>query len=274
VIAAEPLFIPGPAGALFALHVPAEPPSGRGVVLLPPFAEEMNRARRMLRLQAASLARAGISALLLDPFGTGDSAGDFADARWEIWIADVGAAVDALFDRGIRHIGLLGVRLGAALAAAAASVPTAAACFASVLWQPVIDGRKHLSEFLRIAALAGTAGPSRTLTVELLRARLAAGEPVEVIGYEVAPAMAAAIDSVNLAELGRPALGGVKWFELARGAALPLSSDGARCVAAWTASGLTVTTATLECPAFWVGPGSAVAAALVAATTSAFETAG
>ena len=268
----EPLFLPGSAGTLFGLYVPAKQPSDRGVVLVPPFAEEMNRARRMLRAQAAALAAAGTAALLLDPFGTGDSAGDFADARWETWIADVRVAVRALEAHGARRIGLLGVRLGAILAAAA--VPTLAVpCFATALWQPVVHGDRHLTEFLRLATLPGASNAYRGVTVEMLRARLATGNTVEVAGYDIAPAMAAALEGLHLAELAHPALGSVLWFETVRETTLPLSSAGAQCVAAWAASGLKVTTRIMSGPAFWTGQGNTIFPDLISATIAGFEAA-
>jgi exosortase A-associated hydrolase 2 len=265
----EPLFLPGTAGSLFALYVPADPWSDRGVVLLPPFAEEMNRARRMLRSQAAALAQAGIGALSLDPFGTGDSAGNFADARWETWVADVRVAVEALAARGARHIGLLGLRLGATLAAAAA--PTlASACFATVLWQPVVEGRRHLTEFLRVRTLPGAWTDGGPVAIETMRAWLVAEKAVEVAGYDVVPGMAAALDALDLVDLAHPALGRVTWLELVRDPLLSLSADAARCVAAWRASGLSVTTRTIPGPAFWTGQGNAVLPDLIAAATAAF----
>jgi len=45
-----------------------------------PFAEEMNKARRMAALQARAMSAAGYAVLCLDLHGCGDSAGDFADA--------------------------------------------------------------------------------------------------------------------------------------------------------------------------------------------------
>ena len=79
----EPLFIDRPGGDLFALyHPPRRAPQG-GVVYIPPFAEEMNRSRRMAALQARALAESGWGVLTIDPYGCGDSAGDFADARWD-----------------------------------------------------------------------------------------------------------------------------------------------------------------------------------------------
>ena len=70
-----------------------EPPGGCTARHLPPFAEEMNHSRRMATLQAHRLAALGIDVLVVDLFGTGDSAGDFADARWETWQEDAKAAV-------------------------------------------------------------------------------------------------------------------------------------------------------------------------------------
>ena len=70
-----PVFIDSAAGRVFAIyHRPAEGGSnGPAMLYLPPFAEEMNRSRRMAALQARALAAAGYGVLLLDPYGTGDS---------------------------------------------------------------------------------------------------------------------------------------------------------------------------------------------------------
>jgi exosortase A-associated hydrolase 2 len=268
----EPLFLPGIAGPLFALYVPAGDRSDSGVVLLPPFAEEMNLARRTLRLQATALAKAQIAALMLDPFGTGDSAGSFADARWETWVRDVGVAVAALAARGARRIGLLGLRLGAALAAAAAPTLTSP-CFATVLWQPVVQGRRHLTEFLRLRTLSGALNAARPMTIEMMRGCLASGKSIEIAGYELVPPMAAALEVLDLAELAHPALGSVTWFEVHRDPALAFSFDGTRCAAVWTTRGLIVTTRSVQGPAFWTGQGNALAPDLVAATTAAFKAA-
>ena len=118
----EPLFLVGSAGPLFAVyHAPAPTgPAVGGLIYLPPFAEEMNRSRRMAALQARSLAASGIGVLLLDLYGTGDSGGEFAAARWRIWLDDVATAADWLVARLPGPLGLLGLRLGGMLAAAAA----------------------------------------------------------------------------------------------------------------------------------------------------------
>jgi exosortase A-associated hydrolase 2 len=266
----EPLLLKGSAGALFALRVPARRPSGRGVVLLPPFAEEMNRSRRMLRLQAAALASHGITALLLDPFGTGDSEGDFCEARWDTWIDDVRVACTALQASGTEIIGLLGLRLGAVLAAASAPLLQAAS-FATVLWQPVVSGRVQLNEFLRLRMMPGALHDGRgNETLESLRDRLARQETVEVAGYDMVREMAATLDSLDLAPLVCPELGPVTWLEVVRDAMLPLSPVGRACAEAWRGAGAMVEQRAVAGPAFWMGQGNAVATELIAATTAAF----
>ena len=67
----EPSFLAGAAGQLFSLYFPprlqlSEP---KGVVYLPPFAEEMNQSRRMVTLQARELSKAGVGVLLLNVAG-------------------------------------------------------------------------------------------------------------------------------------------------------------------------------------------------------------
>lgn len=187
----EALFIDGPAGRLFSIYHAAARRSrqGLGLVYLPPFAEEMNRSRRMAALQARALATLGIDVLLLDLFGTGDSAGEFRDARWELWQEDVKAAVAWLGERCDGRVGLWGLRLGALLAAEVAA-EGAARPARLVLWQPVLSGERHLSQFLRLRVAAGMAKGDEKETASDLRSRLSGGEMLEIAGYELAPALA------------------------------------------------------------------------------------
>lgn len=196
----QALFLDGPAGPLFSVYHAAFPRRRErlGLVYLPPFAEEMNRSRRMASLQARSLAAIGVDVLLLDPFGTGDSAGDFGDARWEIWREDAKAAIAWLGERCRGHVGLWGLRLGALLAAeVAGETDRRLSCL--VLWQPVHSGERFLTQFLRLRVAAGMGKSGEGARVKDLRARLQGGEALEVAGYELAPSLADAIASRSLA---------------------------------------------------------------------------
>jgi exosortase A-associated hydrolase 2 len=186
--APQPFFLEGGLGPLFCLlFAPAPNMLPRGTILyLPPFAEEANRSRRMAVLQAGRLAARGWAVLLLDPFGTGDSAGEFREARWDQWLADAGRAANWLAacwpDRPIT---LWGLRLGALLAADLAARETNR--FSRLLfWQPLLRGDRFITQFLRLrTAAAMTVGEKESS--EDLRARLADDEILEVAGYELAP---------------------------------------------------------------------------------------
>jgi exosortase A-associated hydrolase 2 len=269
MIAPEPMFLQGSAGALFSLYIPATSRSSRGVVLLPPFAEEMNLSRRMLRLQASALAERGIAALVLDPFGTGDSAGNFDDALWETWISDVCVAVDALHQRGCSQIGLLGVRLSGMLAAAVAR-QLDDPCFATVLWQPVALGRTYLNELLRISRMTSISRTRPPPAIVELRSLFEKDETVEIAGYAVNSRLAAALDTLDLVQLGSPKLGPVTWVEVRHESTPVLSITAERCAASWRTVGMIVEARSVSGVPFWSGQGNRVVSNLITVTGTAF----
>ena len=86
----ESFFLPideGRNGQRFCLFHRAHGDVTKGSILyIHPFAEEMNKSRRMAALQARALAKAGYAVLQLDLLGCGDSSGDFGDALIDIKI--------------------------------------------------------------------------------------------------------------------------------------------------------------------------------------------
>ena len=248
-ISVQPFFLDTPAGRIFAVH--HAPPLARDHVLcVPPFNEEMNRCRSMLTLQAQSLAARGYGTLVIDLFGTGDSDGDYVDARWDRWQHNIGAAVGWLEERG-RCISLLGIRLGVVLAAEwlqANPKPSRSL----IAWQPVVDGRQYLTQFLRIRiAAAMDRSDVAKETTATLRERLAGGNSVEVGGYEIHPALADAIDSRALDRIVPPPETRVAWLEQRTPASDIPSPVGSRVIAAWTAAGIDVNVIGFEGQAFW-----------------------
>ncbi len=268
--AVEPLFLDGPAGRIFAVyHAPVGQRRG-GLVYVPPFAEEMNRSRRMATLQARSLAASGMGILLLDLFGTGDSAGDFEDARWPLGLGDVAAAATWLEAKAGAPVGLWGLRLGALLAATAAA--TQPGRFNKLLfWQPVTDGKAMLTQFLRIRVAASMAESTGEKTEEL-RARLVGGEPVEVAGYALSNDLAEALDAARMDKLRLPPAIPVHWFEVAAEPSERLLPAGQRVVEAWRHAGSPVTARTVPGDPFWTLQETTLAPELLAATTQAVET--
>ena len=151
VASPQPFFLQGSRGKLFALHYLPQKDNraGKHVLFVPPFAEEMNKARRMVAVQSRELSQRGIGVLVLDLFGTGDSEGDFADARWEIWQNDLSRALRWLREGTGEEIVLLGLRLGALLAMELVAKETKGVS-SVILWQPISDGKRAMTQFLRL----------------------------------------------------------------------------------------------------------------------------
>ncbi|HEX7459189.1 MAG TPA: hypothetical protein VF279_01085, partial [Acidimicrobiales bacterium] len=95
---------------------------GQGVVLCPSIGIEGETTQLAYRQLAAALADAGCLVLRLDYDGTGDSVGGQDDPdRLDAWIASIDRGLEYLRDAGAARLHLVGARLGAALAARAAS---------------------------------------------------------------------------------------------------------------------------------------------------------
>lgn len=261
----EPFFLTGSRGALFAIcYPPTEGTVQRGGVLyIPPFAEEMNKSRRMAALQARRLAAAGFSVLMPDLYGTGDSAGDFAEARWEIWRDDLIRCSDWLRQRGHERLALWGLRIGGLLAMEIASEVTATQL---LLWQPVLSGQRFLQQFLRLR-LTTDRLKGGDETMAQLQERLAAGQSLEVAGYELHPELASALDLVR--PTAPPSGMRVDWCEVAGTPDASPSPASRRVVEEWRNAGVIVHRQTVVGDAFWATQEIAEAPTLLEATQTA-----
>ena len=275
-LAAQPFFLPAAAGQRFCLYYPPAGDGCRGAVLyVHPFADEMNKSRRMAALQARALAAKGYAVLQIDLYGCGDSSGEFAEARWDIWKDDLAIASAWLAERVHAPQVLWGLRLGALLAldyaAGAAHKPAS-----MLLWQPVHGGAAYLTQYLRLLSAnamladAGKPAAEKSGGAAALKAALLGGQLLEVAGYELAPELAAAIDqrdSARLAPAGCP----VQWFEPVAAAERPLTPAVERIAASWRAQGVALQVERVVCPPFWSTQEITVSEELLAATTTYFD---
>jgi exosortase A-associated hydrolase 2 len=257
---------------LFGVHyTPGSRSRTRNAILyVPPFAEEMNRSRRMAALQARALAALGWSTLLLDLFGTGDSSGDFRDARLAFWLDDITAAVDWLERQGNSPVHLWGLRLGALLACAAASArPDRFERL--LLWQPVTDAKTILTQFLRVRVASAMGESGVAEKTHDLRARFARGQSVEVGGYELSAELAHALDDFRMDGLPLMRRADVGWFEVSTNAGDRLMPAGQRIVDAWRKSGTSVCARAVSGEPFWMLQETTLAPELLTATTEFFK---
>lgn len=253
----EPTFLDGHRGRVlctFFLPEDSGNPenSGRGLLLLPPFGEEMNKSRAMLAWFGYAAARAGIVAAILDPYGTGDSEGEFAEAEWAGWREDVVAAAAALASRGAERLTVCGLRTGALLSLdACRHLP--ALPEGLVLWHPVASGRQFLTQFLRLRLAAGMgAGPRDAAeSTEALRARLQQGEVIEVAGYALAPDLARSLDALDAETLAPPLQVPAHWLEISGALPPRVSPAGGRVVDAWKQAGCRVEMEAVGGASFW-----------------------
>lgn len=250
----EALFIdlqPGALGRRFALHHVPRSATVRGLVLyVHPFAEEMNKSRRVAALQSAALAEAGWAVLQFDLLGCGDSDGDFGQASWAAWVDDVVMACQWLRRRhGPARVPLWlwGLRAGCLLAAQAAQRLDDAAGF--LFWQPVLNGQVLLQQFLRLKLAGDLLGGSGKQALDAARRALAEGRNVEIAGYSIAPALAQGLEQ---ARLDAPAQASViEWFDLTARADLTPSPAADGVAAAWSAAGHALRRHHVIGPSFW-----------------------
>jgi exosortase A-associated hydrolase 2 len=267
---ANPFFLPVGTGERFCIYHASSRggQADRALVYVHPFAEEMNKSRRMAALQSRRFAAEGLSVLQIDLLGCGDSTGDFADARWASWIADVKAAVGWLRAQGHTTVALWGLRLGATLAADVAR-DAGNEIDGLLLWQPVVNGEQFLVQFLRLhLASEMLATGAATTAVNDLRARLNAGDALEIAGYELHPGLASAIANLNLAAI-TPFTRVVKWIEVGSEPGSPLRPASRRVIEAWQAKGIETAASTVSGEPFWSTVEIAECPALLEASVAA-----
>ncbi|MES2404427.1 MAG: alpha/beta hydrolase [Pseudomonadota bacterium] len=127
------------------LYTPEGVSNPIGVVIVPPFGNDETCAHRTLRHLAEASARSGFLSLRFDLDGCGDSAGDESDPdRVESWIVSVHDACDCMRRAGAASLVLVGIRLGATLAALTAQRRDDVA--ALVAFNPVVHGHRWLRE--------------------------------------------------------------------------------------------------------------------------------
>jgi uncharacterized protein len=118
----------------------------RGAVICNPWGVEAIRAHRSIKALADNLSRLGVDVFRFDYFGTGDSFGDGLSGSLDDWCSDTEQAMDELMSMaGVRKVALIGLRLGAHVAAAV-STSRKREVDRLVLWDPVVNGASYLED--------------------------------------------------------------------------------------------------------------------------------
>lgn len=238
------------------------------LLVLPPFGEELNKCRRLLALCVRGLATDGHDVLWPDLFGTGDSGGNFEDANWELWRADVAAlAAWHLDECGQLPAAVLAVRSGTLLLEA---LP--AACRQRVvMWQPVLDGARFLQQFLRLRVMSERMSGGSESLADLERALSDDGQ-LEVAGYMLNGALAS---GMREAQLGAASLAGsalVHLLEFKTSIEAAVSVPTQRFASALIDAGIDARTQCVTAEQFWATQEISAPLEVVTATRAAFAT--
>jgi len=165
------------------------------VMLCYPVGQEYMRSHWAFRQLASQVCEAGLHCMRFDYYGTGDSMGVTSDADLSQWRTDVKTCFTEFKDiSGISKMSLVGLRLGATIAATA--YPGSNSIQKLVLWDPVVNGSDYIK---------GLRDMHKSLTHRLSRLhkvrkhKETPGEE-EILGFSFSGKMIEDIEAVNLLE--------------------------------------------------------------------------
>jgi alpha-beta hydrolase superfamily lysophospholipase len=185
----EPIWFGSSEHPLFGwLHVPEDRRARGAIVCCPSLGTEAVSSYRALRHLASVLETAGFLTLRFDYVGTGDSAGEGGeDEGVEGWRQSIRQALQLVRRMAPVPVGLIGLRLGATLAAAEAADDGSIEAVA--LWDPCGNGRAFLREqrALKAMSIGGATGGGASGTGS-----------VELLGWVAGPAKRRELEELNL----------------------------------------------------------------------------
>lgn len=247
---------------LFCVSHEPDTPTNTAVLYVPPFAEEANRTRHLAARQARELASRGCMVLVFDPFGTGDSSGDFGDATWARWCTDLRRVTNWLHASGYRNVSIWGARLGCALALDA-GLFSENKC--GIFWQPHLSPRAQLRHYLRMK-VASRMSDSRRLSVGELERELQTEGHLDIGGYRISRRLA---DEMNASQPADKSVlpDTLLWIEVASADTGTLSPPSAATIQKWRSRGADVKGICVAGDQFWATQTLGFAPALIEETT-------
>lgn len=226
------------------------------LLILPPFAEEANRSRRLFNELCQRLCAQGWHCYLPDFYGTGDSEGEFAESDLDLWQQDL---CQWLITANITQpIHFLACRFGAMqLLSIWPALQQIIQTGKVLLWQPQLDCQKFLHQLFRQHQASQLLQSSKGLSAA---EQLANGQPVEIAGYEMSPQLYSQIKALN-PDLSLWNQQSICWLEVSSLPQLPAPAVNIwQQIAAGTANSQQLL---LALPAFWLQQEPLPAAALI-----------
>ncbi len=263
----EPGFVDGPSGRLFTqVVVPAEAPASAAVLMLPPIGEEMNKARRMLSLQAQNLAHRGVVAILPDLYGLGDSEGTVADASLEIWRADLEHICGWIFTAyKPQRLHLLALRSGALFLTMVD--PMRFSVRSWILWSPEKTGARMVKNMYRQALIAARSHNDSNISTAELRDQTLRDGYIEVAGYHWPSELIDELEHTDLPESLPPGVD-AEWIDVRAAPDSNIAPSIPPIVKRWDESCRQIRYQVVNGPPFWQTAEISTVPELIALTTA------
>jgi len=265
----EAFFLAGERGRLFCLFRRGDAErSTASVLVLPAFAEEMNKTRRMVALFARQAQAAGVSVLVPDLYGTGDSEGEFGEATLSAWTTDLGMCAEWLSRQTGGTVSVLAVRFGALLLGQLPESAPAGGRLA--FWQPVSSGKVLMNQFMRLKVAGERLGGNTGTDTAAIRAALKESGRVEVAGYELSRELVEGIETLTLGADVAERFSSASVFEVGADSCGEVTPAVIRALRPWRAAGMAVTTRTIAGDPFWATTEIATVQELIDETVGTF----
>ena len=137
---------------LFTLYHPSRADACHGLyIIIPPFAEELNRSRHLMSLLCRELSNIGYCALLFDLYGTGDSSGAFGQATWDNWQQNIDDIMQWAQHMHFTPMGFISIRSGALLIDRYMQENNIQ--LNHISFNPTLSGQKFINQFLPIQGM-------------------------------------------------------------------------------------------------------------------------
>ncbi len=176
----------------------------QAVIFVPPFAEEMNRSKRMYVLCARLLADAGIHSICFDFAGTGDSSGEWGEYDYAAWKSNL-VDVYRLAQKVSSNISLVCLR-DSALISLDLIKQSDIQINKCILWDPVDNGEALARQLIRMKIAASMAGDLKKITTKDVLEEIEQSGFLEVGGYHVTSQLLDVIKSKKIIDFIEAAL--------------------------------------------------------------------
>ncbi|CAM3880167.1 alpha/beta hydrolase family protein [Rheinheimera salexigens] len=201
------------AGQNFLLFSPT-PVMQHAVIVLPPFAEEMNKSRHIFKQLFNKLAEQNQYGFMLDNYGTGDSEGDLDQASITLWRADLELLIQQIANWGFLTISFISLRFGTLqlfdlLNHYKLPLPIKQV----VLWQPMFDPARFWQQFCRIKVAEAMANGDK-VSQKQIEQQLEQGDIIEIAGYPINLAFYKSVQHINATLPSVLTKAQLSWFEL------------------------------------------------------------